>query len=116
MNSETFDLYVETQLAPMLREVDVVILNNLSSHKSPGGARAMQDIGDRFLFLPPYSPDLKPNEMAFSKLKALIRNAAARTYDEQWQAVGHVCNLFNDEECCNFFRTAGYKTIKRDTL
>ncbi|WP_412506697.1 IS630 family transposase [Roseovarius sp. SYSU LYC5161] len=110
MNNETFDLYVETQLVPTLREVDVVILDNLSRHKSPGAARAMQDIGDGFLFLPPYSPDLKPIGMGFSKLKALIRNAAARTYDELWQAVGHVCNLFNDEECYNFFRAAGYKT------
>lgn len=105
-----FDLYVETQLAPTLREGDVVILDNLSSHKSPGAARAMTDRGAWFFFLPPYSPDLNPIEMTFSKLKTLIRKAAARTYDELWKAVGHFCNLFTDEECYNFFKAAGYRT------
>jgi transposase len=66
-------------------------------------------IGAWFLFLPPYSPDLNPIEMAFSKLKALIRKAAARTYDDLWQAVGRVCDLFSEEECYNFFRAAGYE-------
>jgi transposase len=110
MNGEMFDLYVETQLVPTLRPGNVVILDNLSSHKSPGAAKAMRDIGAWFLFLPPYSPDLNPIEMAFSKLKALIRKAAARTYHELWQAVGHVCDLFTDEECYNFFKAAGYGT------
>lgn len=58
----------------------------------------------------PYSPDLNPIEMAFAKLKALIRRAAARTYDDLWRAVGHVCELFTDEECYNFFKAAGYET------
>ena len=110
MNGEMFDLYVETQLVPTLRSGDVVILDNLSSHKSPSAAKAMRDIGAWFLFLPPYSPDLNPIEMAFSKLKALIRKAAARTYQELWKAVGHVCDLFTDEECYNFFNAAGYRT------
>lgn len=110
MNSEMFDLYVETQLIPTSRKGDVVILDNLSSHKSLRAARAMWNICARFLFLPPYSSDLNPIEMAFSELKALIRKAAARTYDELWQAVGHVCNLFTDEECYNFFKAAGYGT------
>lgn len=110
MNGAMFDLYVETQLAPALREGDVVILDNLSSHKSPNAARTLREIGAWFLFLPPYSPDLNPIEMAFSKLKALIRKAAARTYDQLWQAVGHVCDLFTDEECYNFFKAAGYKS------
>ena len=110
MSSEMFDLYVETQLVPTLREGDVVILDNLSSHKSPGAAQALRKIGAWFLFLPPYSPDLNPIEMAFSKLKALIRKAAARTYDELWQAVGHVCDLFSEKECYNFFKAAGYQT------
>jgi transposase len=86
------------------------ILDNLSSHKSPAASKALRDIGAWFLFLPPYSPDLNPIEMAFSKLKALIRKAAARTYHELWQVVGHVCGLFSDEECYNFFRAAGYQT------
>ncbi len=110
MNAEMFDRYITTQLVPTLKKGDVVILDNLSSHKSPGAARALKQVGAWFLFLPPYSPDLNPIEMAFSKLKALLRKAAARTYDDLWQAAGHVCNLFTEEECCNFFRAAGYGT------
>ena len=109
MNGELFDLYVETQLAPTLQRGDVIILDNLSSHKSPKAAEVMRDIGAWFLFLPPYSPDLNPIEMAFAKLKALIRRAAARTHDELWRAVGQVCDLFTEQECANFFRAAGYE-------
>ena len=82
MNREWFEQYVETQLLPTLRRGDVVILDNLSSHKSPRAAEALREIGAWFLFLPPHSPDLNPIEMAFPKLKALIRKAAARTNDE----------------------------------
>lgn len=110
MNRKRFESYVETQLAPTLRKGDVIILDNLSSHKSPKAAEILKDIGAWFLFLPPYSPDLNPIEMAFSKLKALIRKAAARTYDDLWHAVGHVCDLFSEEECYNFFKAAGYET------
>jgi len=110
MNAEMFDLYIETQLTPTLREGDVVILDNLSSHKSPGATTALRAIGAWFLFLPPYSPDLSPIEMAFSEFKTLIRKAAARTYDQLWAAVGHVCDLFSDEECYNYFKAAGYET------
>ena len=109
MNGEMFDRYVATQLAPTLRAGDVVILDNLSSHKTPSAARTLREIGAWFLFLPPYSPDLNPIEMAFSKLKALIRKPAARTYDDLWQAVGRVCDLFSEEECYNFFKAAGYE-------
>lgn len=110
MNRTTFETYVETQLAPTLSKGDVVILDNLSSHKSAHAAKLLQDQGAWFLFLPPYAPDLNPIEMAFSKLKALIRKAAAHTYEDLWQAVGHVCDLFSDEECFNFFKAAGYGT------
>ena len=110
MNGAMFELYVTTQLVPTLHEGDAVILDSLSSHKSPGAARALREIGAWFLFLPPYSPDLNPIEMAFAKLKALLRKVAARTYDQLWQAVGHVCALFTDEECYNFFKAAGYRT------
>jgi transposase len=109
MNAEMFNRYVETQLAPTLRKGDVVILDNLSSHKSPKAAETLRDIGAWFLFLPPYPPDLNPIEKAFSKLKALMRKAAATTYEQLWQAVGHVCNLFSEEECYNFFKAAGYQ-------
>ena len=123
MNGEMFDLYIRTQLAPTLRRGDVVILDNLSSHKSPAAARTLHAIGAWFLFLPPYSPDLNPIEinrafsrtngvhaLIFAKLKTLLRKAAARTYDQLWHAVGHVCDLFTDEECYNFFKAAGYKS------
>lgn len=110
MNREMFELYVETQLAPTLRKGDVIILDNLSSHKSPKAAQTMRDVSAWFLFMPPYSPDLNPIEMAFAKLKALIRRAAARTYDDLWRVAGHVCDLFTDQECYNFFHAAGYGT------
>ena len=110
INREFFDLYIETQLAPTLHQGDVVILDNLATHKSPRAAAALKAIGAWFLFLPPYSPDLNPIEMAFAKIKTLIRKAAARTYDQLWQAVGTVCNIFKDEECYNFFKAAGYET------
>jgi transposase len=110
INRDLFNTYIETQLAPTLRRGDVVILDNLPTHKSAYAAEVLHSIGAWFLFLPPYSPDLNPIEMAFSKLKALIRKAAARTYDALWQVVGHVCDLFSDEECFNFFTAAGYET------
>ena len=110
MDREMFELYVEDILAPTLRPGDVVILDNLPAHKSAVARNILKDIGAWFLFLPKYSPDLNPIEMAFSKLKALIRKAAARTYDELWKAVGTVCGLFTPDECYNFFKAAGYET------
>lgn len=109
INANRFETYVETQLVPTLRPGDVVILDNLSSHKSPKAAEMLRDVGARFLFLPPYSPDLNPIEMAFAKLKALIRKAAARTYDELWPAVGAVCDLYSPDECQNYLKAAGYE-------
>ena len=109
MNREMFELYVETQLAPTLRKGDVIILDNLSSHRSPKSAQTMREVGAWFLFLPPYSPDLNPIEMA-SQSSKLIRRTAARTYDDLWRTAGHVCDLFTDEECYNFFKAAGYET------
>ncbi len=73
-------------------------------------ADILREIGAWFLFLPRYSPDLNPIEMAFSKLKALIRKVAARTYDDLWRTVGNICSLFTPEECYNFFIAAGYET------
>ena len=110
MDKDMFDLYVEGILAPVLRSGDVVILDNLPAHKSTAARETLKAIGAWFLFLPKYSPDLNPIEMAFSKLKALIRKVAARTYEELWQAVGNVRKIFTDEECYNFFVAAGYET------
>ena len=108
MNRDIFDTYVETQLAPVLRPGDVVILDNLSSHKSERAAQAIQARGAWMLFLPPYSPDLNPIEMAFAKLKAHLRATAARTIDTLWKAIGNICALFSPQECSNYFDAAGY--------
>lgn len=110
MNRERFNTYIETQLAPTLKKGDVVILDNLAAHKSPQAVEVLKSIGAWFLFLPPYSPDLNPIEMAFSKLKTLIRKHAARTYGTLWQAAGEVCDLFNETECSNFLQATGYET------
>ena len=87
----------------------MIILDNLSVHKSPKAALILKDIGCWFLPLPPYSPDLNPIEMAFAKLKALLRKAAARTYDDLWNAVGTVCELFTEDEYLNSCIAAGYE-------
>ena len=108
MDRAAFDLYVETQLAPTLQPGDVVILDNLKVHASTKAAAALKARGAWFLFLPAYSPDLNPIEMAFSKLKAHLRAAGARTYDALWRAVGDICSLFEPRECWNFLRHAGY--------
>lgn len=108
MNGEAFDLYIKTQLAPSLDKSDVVILDNLNVHKSPRAAQDVRKRGAWFLFLPRYSPDLNPIEMAFSKLKAHLRRAGARTIDDLWQATGQICNLFTPQECWNFFKAMNY--------
>jgi len=108
MTKEIFETYVETQLAPTLATGDVVILDNLPSHKSEKARAILKDRGAWFLFLPPYSPDLNPIEMAFSKLKAHLRRIGARTIDDLWRAVGSICDLYSPEECRNYFSAAGY--------
>jgi transposase len=108
MNRLIFDTYIETQLAPTLKKGDVVILDNLAAHKSPAAEKAIRDRGAWMLFLPPYSPDLNPIEMAFAKLKAHLRARAVRTIDELWKAIGHICQLFHPRECQNYFQAAGY--------
>ena len=108
MDREAFNIYIETQLAPTLKPGDVVILDNLSVHKSANAEAAVQAKGAWMLFLPQYSPDLNPIEMAFSKLKAHLRKAAARTFDALIEAIGDICNLYNPQECRNYFKTAGY--------
>ncbi|EFM61748.1 ISSpo6, transposase OrfB [Brucella sp. NF 2653] len=106
--SDAFDTYVRTLLAPSLAPGDVVILDNLTVHKSPRAAKAISERGAWLLFLPKYSPDLNPIEMAFSKLKALLRKAAARTVDALWRAVGNICDMFTPDECWNHLKAAGY--------
>ncbi len=108
MNREIFDTYVETQLAPTLQPGDVVILDNLASHKSAKAEALLRQRGAWFLFLPPYSPDLNPIEMAFAKLKAHLRRIGARTIDALWTAIGDICSLYSDQECWNYLNAAGY--------
>ena len=100
MDRAAFDTYIETQLAPVLQPGTVVILDNL--------ANLLKRQHCWFLFLPAYSPDLNPIEMAFSKLKAHLRRIEARTYDHLIQALGNICDLFSPKECWNFFKPAGY--------
>ena len=108
MDREAFDIYIETQLAPTLKPGDVVILDNLSVHKSAKAEAVLRAHGAWMMFLPQYSPDLNPIEMAFSKLKAHLRKAAARTFDDLIEAIGDICNLYNPDECQNYFKAAGY--------
>ena len=108
MNRLIFDTYVETQLAPALGPGDVVILDNLAAHKSGKAQMLLRAKGAWLLFLPPYSPDLNPIEMAFAKLKAHLRKTAARTIDDLLKAIGDICSLFSMQECSNYFAAAGY--------
>ena len=104
MDRRIFETYVETQLAPTLRPGDVVVLDNLPAHKSAAAEQAVRAMGAWLLFLPPYSPDLNPIEMAFAKLKALLRARAVRTIDALWRAIGEICDLFSPQECQNWHR------------
>lgn len=108
MDRDAFDTCVETQLAPTLRRGDIVILDNLSVHKSARAEAALRARGAWMLFLPQYSPDLNPIEMAFAKLKAHLRKAAARTFDALIDAIGNICHLYQPDECWNYFKVAGY--------
>ena len=108
IDNPTFLAYVEQVLVPTLRPGDVVILDNLSVHRSPRAAAILREKGAWFLFLPKYSPDLNPIEMAFAKLKEHLRRIGARTLDALWRAVGEICDLFDPDECWNYFKEAGY--------
>jgi transposase len=108
MNRAIFDTYIATQLAPCLAPGEVVILDNLSAHKSKTAQAILKDQGNWMLFLPPYSPDLNPIEMAFSKLKAHLKRVKARTIQQLWDAVGNICDMFDPNECWNYFKAAGY--------
>ncbi len=107
MNRAAFDTYIATQLAPVLQPGDVVIADNLAAHKSAKVQELLRNQGNWMLFLPPYSPDLNPIEMAYSKLKAHLRRLAVRTFDALTKAVGSICNLFPSQECKAYFNAAG---------
>ena len=108
VNGDLFVAYVEQVLAPTLRPGDVVVLDNLSSHKRAAVRQAIARAGGRLAYLPPYSPDFNPIELAFAKLKALLRGAAKRTVDELWEFLGQALDAFAPAECRNYFRHCGY--------
>jgi transposase len=108
VDGDMFVAYVEQVLVPELQPGDIVIMDNLSSHKVTGVRQAIEGAGAQLLYLPPYSPDLNPIEMAFSKFKTLLRAKALRTMDELWAALGPLSNVFDPDECTNYFRHDGY--------
>ena len=108
INGVTFLAWVEQFLAPTLLPGDVVILDNLSSHKRPAVRQAIRATGAKLLFLPPYSPDLNPIEQVFAKLKHLLRAAAERTKEATWQRIGALLDRFPPEECAAYLKNSGY--------
>ncbi len=108
MDGEMFLAYVRKFLCPTLRTGDIVILDNLSSHKVAGVEQAITATGATILYLPPYSPDLNPIEKFFSKLKALLRKAAKRSIDELWKEIGRLLNDVTQSECENYIASCGY--------
>ena len=108
INGERFRLYVEHVLIPTLAPGDIVILDNLGSHKGQAVRSAIRAAGAKILFLPPYSPDLNPIEQVFAKLKHLMRDAAERTKDRTWKRVGALLDSFKPEECANYLINSGY--------
>jgi transposase len=108
INGESFLAYVEQLLVPTLKPGDIVIIDNLGSHKGKAVRRAIRAAGAKLFFLPPYSPDLNPIEQVFAKLKTLLRKAAARTIETTWKRIGALLPAFTPQECANYLRNAGY--------
>ena len=111
INGEKFQIYVEKLLVPTLRPGDIVIMDNLASHKAKAIRRAIRAAGAKLFFLPKYSPDLNPIEQIFAKLKHLLRKAAARTQDAVCAAIGQLLDGFTPQECTNYFKNSGYDPI-----
>jgi len=108
INATSFLAWIEQFLAPTLSPGDVVILDNLSSHKRPAVRRAIRATGARLLFLPPYSPDLNPIEQVFAKLKHLLREASERSREATWKRIGTLLDRFPPDECANYLTNSGY--------
>jgi transposase len=111
MDATAFLAYVEQVLVPTLKPGEVVVMDNLPAHKPPRVRRAIEAAGAELRYLPPYSPDLNPIEMAFSKLKALLKKAAARTVEELWSAIAAALPSLNAAECGNYLAAAGYDAV-----
>jgi transposase len=108
LDGPLFRAYVEQQLAPALGPGDIVVMDNLAGHKVAGVREAVERAGARVVYLPPYSPDYNPIELAFSKLKRLVRSGAERTVDGLWARLGRALDEFSPRECRNYFRHCGY--------
>ena len=111
INGELFLAYVEQILLPTLKPDDIVVMDNLSSHKIEEVKKMIESVGAMVVYLPPYSPDFNPIEQVFSKLKTLVRKLKLRKMDELWQKLGELCDVFSSEECLNYFRNAGYSKV-----
>ena len=109
INGPLFRAWVEQHLAPILRPGDIVVMDNLSSHKVAGVREAIEKAGAELRYLPPYSPDLNPIELAFSKFKKLLRDGAERTVDKLWSLCGRILDHFTELECRNYFKHCGYR-------
>ena len=109
MDGPAFMAYIEQVLAPTLVKGDIVFMDNLRTHKIDGVRQALRVVGATARYLPAYSPDLNPIEMAFSKLKAALRKGAKRTVKELWRLIGKLVKSFAPSECANYFRHAGYR-------
>ena len=108
INGESFLAYIEQVLVPALKPGDIVIIDNLGSHKGKAVRHAIRSAGAKLFFLPPYSPDLNPIEQVFAKLKTLLRKAAERTVEATWQRIGALLQCFTPQECANYLANAGY--------
>lgn len=108
INGERFRLYVERVLVPTLKPGDIVVMDNLGSHRGKAIRRAIRAAGAKLFLLPKYSPDLNPIEQFFAKFKHLLRNAAARTIEEVFTAIGPILNAFTPQECANYLANSGY--------
>jgi len=108
INGQSFTAWVEQFLVPTLNPGDVVIMDNLGSHKGAAVRDAIRSVGARLLFLPPYSPDLNPIEQVFAKLKLLLRKAAERSVEATWQRIGTLLDAFPPQECANYLKNSGY--------
>ena len=108
MDGELFLAWVEQFLCPTLKPGDIVVLDNLSSHKVDGVKEAIVAAGATAIYLPPYSPDLNPIEKLFSKLKTLLRKAAKRSTEDLWKEMGALLDTVSASECANYFASSGY--------
>lgn len=113
INGAAFRAYAEQFLAPTLQPGDIVVLDNLRSHKVSGVREAVEACGATLLYLPPYSPDLNPIELAFSKLKRLLRDAAERSVEALWQTIGRLLDRFTPTECAKYIRHCGFARADR---